>query len=81
MGKLIDIITSEKADIKDQSLDKFCLSASTEELLRECEQLESFRKESDNLYHQVRALFFLYAIHRFHIFLTKGDQPERTHTL
>lgn len=71
MGKLIDIITSEKADIKDQSLDKFCLLASTEELLQECEQLESFRKESDNLYHQVRALFFLYAIHRFHISLRK----------
>ncbi len=71
MGKLIVIITSEKADIKDQSLDKFCLSASTEELLQECEQLEIFRKESDNLYHQVRALFFLYAIHRFHISLRK----------
>ena len=67
MGKLLEIIISEKAEIKDQSLDQFCLSASTEELLGECEELELFRKESDNLYHRVRALFFLYAIHRFHI--------------
>ena len=71
MGKLVEIITSEKAEIKDQSLDKFCRSASTEELLTECAELESFRKNSDNLYHRVRALFFLYGIHRFHISMRK----------
>ncbi len=67
MGKLVEIIISENAEIKDQPLDKFCSSASTEELLLECEYLEKFRRESDNLYHRVRALFFLYGIHRFHI--------------
>ncbi len=67
MGKLVDIITSENKDLKDQSLDKFCRTATTDILLAECEELESFRKESDNLYHRVRALFFLYGIHRFHI--------------
>jgi hypothetical protein len=29
--------------------------------------LERFRRGCDNLYERVRALFFLYAIHRFHI--------------
>ena len=71
MGKLVEIIGSENAEIKDQSLDKFCRSASTEELLMECADLESFRKKSDNLYHRVRALFFLYGIHRFHISMRK----------
>lgn len=37
------------------------------QLLATCAQLERFRKTSDNLYHRVRALFFLYAIHRFHL--------------
>ena len=30
-------------------------------------QLDAFRRTSDNLYERVRALFFLYAIHRFHL--------------
>ena len=34
---------------------------------QECEALDRFRRSSDNLYERVRALFFLYAIHRFHI--------------
>ena len=76
MGKLIEIIISGKADIRDQSLDKFCRPASTEDLLKECEELESFRKTSENLYHRVRALFFLYAIHRFYLSLRPGISHE-----
>ena len=30
-------------------------------------QLDVLRRQSDNLYERVRALFFLYAIHRFHL--------------
>ena len=67
MGKLVEIIISGDPDIRNQSLDHFCNSATTVELLKECEQLDQFRRESENLYHRVRALFFLYAIHRFHI--------------
>ena len=37
------------------------------ELLAECAALDAFRRASDNLYERVRALFFLYAIHRFHL--------------
>ena len=67
MGKLIEVIISEQAGTRNQSLDKFCRSASTGQLLKECDQLELFRRQSDNLYHRVRSLFFLYGIHRFHI--------------
>ena len=44
-----------------------CRHAPLEELLAECQALDRFRRTSDNLYERVRALFFLYAIHRFHI--------------
>ncbi len=37
------------------------------QLLAEAAALERFRRESDNLYERVRAQFFLYAIHRFHL--------------
>ena len=35
-----------------------------------------FRRTSDNLYERVRALFFLYAIHRFHLPLKPGVAPR-----
>ena len=38
-----------------------------DELLTECQALEQFRHQSNNLYERVRALFFLNAINRFHL--------------
>ena len=38
----------------------------------ECASLDRFRRDSDNLYERVRALFFLYAIYRFHLPLKPG---------
>ena len=72
MSTLTAIITAEDPGIRDQALDAFCVSASLEELLMECRSLEEFRHKSSNLYEQVRALFFLYAIHRFHLPANKG---------
>jgi len=65
MNPLIEIILSEKPEIRDQSLLSHCKGCSLETLLQSCEELEQFWKSTDNLYHRVRALFFLYAIHRF----------------
>lgn len=62
---LIRIIISEDADTRDQALTQICQSMSLPQLLAACQQLDAFRRVSDNLYHRVRALFFLYAIHRF----------------
>jgi len=62
---LIDLITAESIERRDQSLFEACDALSVEQLLRECDALEAFWKRTDNLYERVRALFFLYAIHRF----------------
>ena len=67
MSKLWDIITSADPAIRNSSLDGFCSRASTPELIAETSDLEVRRHTSDNLYDRVRALFFLYAIHRFHL--------------
>ena len=65
--KLTSIITASDPVVRDRSLDEICSTASYEELLAECEALDGFRRRSENLYARVRALFFLYAIHRFHL--------------
>ncbi len=67
MSELTRIITETDPAIRDRSLDEYCRSASLEELLAECAALDTLRREDPNLYVRVRALFFLYAIHRFHI--------------
>jgi hypothetical protein len=71
MIKLLDIITSEQGEIRDISLDLICRKKSFDDLVFECQNLNRFRKISNNLYEKVRALFFLYAIYRFHLPLKK----------
>ncbi len=66
-GELIEIITSADPQIRNRPLESVCAAASTAELLDACAELEAFRRTSENLYERVRALFFLYAIHRFHL--------------
>ena len=67
MSRLIEIITSADPLVRDSSLDSFARQASLAVLLTECAALDEFRLVNDNLYFRVRALFFLYAVHRFHI--------------
>src|SRR5262245_36105802 len=67
MQSLTGIITSTDPKIRNQSLDAHCRDASLDELLAACAELEAFRRRSENLYERVRALFFLYGIHRFHL--------------
>jgi len=76
MSELIEIITAQEPEIRDRALDPFCRAASLSDLLREGAALDQFRRESDNLYERVRALFFLYAMHRFHLPL-KPDTKDR----
>jgi hypothetical protein len=66
-GELTSVITSDDPAVRDRPLDAFGRAASLDRLLAECDALESFRRRSANLYQRVRALFFLYAIHRFHV--------------
>src|SRR4051812_37381354 len=66
-GQLVKIITSGDPAVRNQSLDPVCGPASLRDLLQACADLDAFRRESENLYERVRALFFLYAIHRFYL--------------
>src|SRR5947208_2581715 len=65
--RVTDIITANDPAVRNQSLDALCHGKSLDELLAMCAELDAFRRTSDNLYERVRALFFLYAIHRFHL--------------
>ena len=67
MSVLCNIILSKEPEIRDRPLDAFCKEATLETLLRETQALDKLRRNSENLYERVRALFFLYAIHRFHL--------------
>ncbi len=67
MTRLRTIITATDPSLRNRSLDAECRALSLTELLAECADLESFRRGCDNLYERVRALFFLSAIHRFHL--------------
>lgn len=64
---LLDLITSPDDAVRNQSLDAACDGLDLMKLLAEAESLDAFRRKSENLYHRVRALLFLYTIHRFHI--------------
>ena len=67
MINLLSIITSTDPAVRNRSLDAECRGLSLDQLLRECQQLDEYRRVCDNLYDRVRSLFFLYAIHRFHL--------------
>lgn len=67
MQRLLDIITSDQADVRNLSLEAACRSLDADALLQQCQELDAFRRRCDNLYERVRSLFFLYSIHRFHL--------------
>jgi len=67
ISRLVAVITATDAEARDQAIETICRDASLAGLLAECAALEEFRRTSTNLYERVRALFFLYALHRFHI--------------
>jgi hypothetical protein len=79
MPDLIRIITATEPGLRNQSLEGACASLSLKELLQECAQLDEFRRRSENLYERVRALFFLYAIHRFHLPAKLEEASRSTH--
>ena len=67
MSELVAIITADAPDVRNRPLDAFCRTATVAALLEEAAALDQFRRQSGNLYERVRAQFFLYSIHRFHL--------------
>ena len=55
---LITIITTQDPDVRNRSLDGFCRSADATRLLDAAEHLDRFRRDCENLYERVRAIFF-----------------------
>lgn len=58
--------------MRDRSLDEACAEMPLDDLLAECSELDRFRRRSPSLYDRVRALFFLYSVHRFQIPAREG---------
>ncbi|MCA8954452.1 MAG: UTP--glucose-1-phosphate uridylyltransferase [Planctomycetes bacterium] len=69
---LIAILEADQAPLRDTPIEAACAGRPLADLLATCAQLERFRHRSDNLYQRVRALLFLYAIHRFHLPAARG---------
>jgi hypothetical protein len=72
VSRFTEVITGE-GELRDLSLDDLCRELSLAQLLTACRELDSFRRSCDNLYQRVRAILFLYAIHRFHIPRVSAD--------
>ncbi|MDY3552135.1 UTP--glucose-1-phosphate uridylyltransferase [Gemmata sp. JC717] len=64
---LSDLITSADPAVRNTPLAAACRALGYRELLAERDALDRFRRDRENLYERVRALFFLYAIDRFHL--------------
>lgn len=76
MTDLLQVITSDQPDVRNQSLDRLCQDLSADQLLAECSRLDEFRRDCANLYQRVRALFFLYSIYRFHLPAQLADRAS-----
>jgi hypothetical protein len=73
---LVRIITATDPNVRDTPLESVLSDCSSAALVAACEQLETFRLESENLYERARALFFLAAIHRFHLPAKLASEPD-----
>jgi len=78
VSELWSIITATDPEVRNRSLDSFCSNATTSALIAEAADLELHRHTSESLYDRVRALFFLYAIHRFHLPLRPESATSRS---
>ena len=66
-SKLVGIILATDPQLRDTPLEQVCDPMSREDLENECRALDEFRRNCENLYERVRALLFLFAIHRFYL--------------
>jgi hypothetical protein len=63
----IQTIVSTDELLRHRTLESLCERLDAAELLKATRELDTFRRKTDNLYHRVRAHFFLAAIYRFHL--------------
>ncbi len=65
--RVTDLIASADSATRDTAIDTWCAGRSVALLLADCAELDAYRRRETNLYQRVRALFFLTAIHRYHL--------------
>ncbi|HKS38918.1 MAG TPA: hypothetical protein VJW76_17115, partial [Verrucomicrobiae bacterium] len=53
MHSLTRIITSDDSNVRNEPLDLLCREASADKLLSFCQELDAFRRRSENLYERV----------------------------
>lgn len=82
-SRLVAVLVASDDATRNRPLDELVAGLDVAALLRECAALEAFRHRTENLYERVRALFFLHAIHRFHLGTTgrRGRIPFAGHQL
>ena len=73
---IIDTILTEDEVVRHRSLESLCGELDSTDLLAAAERLDQFRRQSNNLYHRVRALFYLSAIYRY--FLPRKISESRS---
>ena len=61
----LESLLAEGAEAFDRPIEALCANRDLETLLSDCEALEAFWPGTNNLYLRVRALIFLYYLHRF----------------
>ncbi len=61
---IMTIVSNDDA-IRHRSLESLCSNLDAPSLLRAAKQLDQFWRQCDNLYHRVRAQFYLAAIYRY----------------
>ena len=65
--RVTDIIDASDVATRDLAVDGWCAGKTAAELLAACNELDAYRRRETNLYKRVRALFFITAIHRYHL--------------
>ena len=67
MPSLVGLITSRDPVVRNQSVAAVCRDWTADAMLEAAAELDAFRRNAENLYERVRALFFLYDLHRFQL--------------
>ena len=63
----LEVITSDDPAVNNRSLHSVVVDLTADQLIDLCGRLDDYRRTETNLYRRVRALFFLAAIHRYHL--------------
>lgn len=75
MNVFIETITTTDPEKRNRSFYELCRRFTSRQLFAQLQELDTFRKASQNLYDRVRALLFLHAGYRFFL-MEAADTPE-----